>query len=252
MKNYEKIAQKLVEFLQVGVTNRGFDKVVYGLSGGIDSAVVAILCQKAFKDRAFALLMPALTSSKSSIDDALELCDKFEIKHKILPIKAPQSAFCETLENLRKNSLRMGNICARIRMICLYDYSFVNKALVVGTSNKSELMLGYGTIFGDMACGINPIGNLYKTEIFELAKVLDVPKTILQKAPSADFYEWQSDEKELGYSYDELDKAMKLLEKGANKKEILKEGLSCEIYEFLVERIKKMAFKRELVEIADI
>ena len=250
MKNYEKIVTTLVEFLQSNVKNKGFDNVVYGLSGGIDSAVVAILCQKAFKEKSFALLMPALNSSKNSVDDALELCEKFEIYHKILPIKAPQNAFGEILENLRCESLRMGNICARLRMICLYDYSFVHKSLVIGTSNKSELMLGYGTIFGDMACAINPIGSLYKTEIFELARFLEVPKSILQKAPSADFYEWQSDEKELGFSYEVLDGIMQLLEKGKTKEAILQQGYSADAYALVTNRVEKMAFKRELSTIA--
>lgn len=198
MKDFENIKQNLVQFIATEVQARGFKSVVFGLSGGIDSAVVARLCQLAFPKSHQALLMPAKQSSKTSLTHALELCKKFGISYQILSINQPQTAFEATLQGLETMPLRLGNLCARLRMICLYDYAFANNALVVGASNKSEIWLGYGTIFGDLACAINPIGNLYKTEIYELARVLGIPHNIIEKAPSADLYKGQSDEQRIG------------------------------------------------------
>ena len=137
-------------------------------------------------------------------------------------------------------------------MIYLYDYAFSNQSLVIGTSNKSEILLGYGTIFGDLACAINPIGNLYKTEIFKIAKILQIPQSIQNKAPSADLYEGQSDEKELGFSYAILDEIMLSLEKGLSKKEMLEKNLSKTAIEFVLQRMQLMEFKRKMPEIASL
>lgn len=252
MRDFEIIAQKLVEFIYQAVTNRGFNAVVFGLSGGIDSAVVARLCQLAFKDTHHALMLPSAQSSKESLEHALELCEKFGIAHTILPIKAPQNAFEMLLPTLTQTPLRLGNLCARLRMVCLYDYAFANNALVVGASNKSEILLGYGTIYGDLAYAINPIGNLYKTEIYALAKVLGIPQSIIQKAPSADLYAGQSDEDELGFSYAILDRIMLLLQQNADEKEILAQGLPKVALELVKDRIARFAFKREMPEIAQI
>lgn len=250
MKDYVGIVEKLIDFLKEQSKKRGFQSVVFGLSGGIDSAVVAILCQKAFFKDSHALLMPSMQSSKQSLKDALMLCELFDISYTILPLEKMQQGFLETLAGLSDNPLRMGNLCARLRMICLYDYAFMHNSLVIGTSNKSERMLGYGTIFGDLACGINPIGNLYKTEIYEIAKVLKMPQRILDKAPSADLYEGQSDEKELGFSYEVLDKIMVFLEGGYSQEEILGKGLPKEALELVLRRMQTMEFKRKMPELA--
>lgn len=194
----------IIAFLQHEVSKRGFTQVVVGLSGGIDSAVVALLCHKALHGNVKALLMPSLNSSQASIDDSIALCVAFGIEYVLMPIKDFDSKFCELYPNHTK--LARGNFCARMRMATLYHVAQMEERLVVGTSNKTEIMLGYGTIFGDLACAINPIGNLYKTQIYMLAKMLHIPAQIINKAPSADFYEGQTDEKELGYSYDEIDK----------------------------------------------
>ncbi|TLD89133.1 NAD+ synthase [Helicobacter sp. MIT 05-5294] len=252
MKDFEAIKQNLVRFITTEVQARGFESVVLGLSGGIDSAVVARLCQLAFPKSHQALLMPSKQSSQTSLTHALELCKSFGISYQILPLNQLQSAFEATLQGLDSNPLRLGNLCARLRMVCLYDYAFANHALVIGTSNKSEIMLGYGTIFGDLASAINPIGNLYKTEIYELAHLLGIPKSIIEKAPSADLYEGQSDEKELGFSYAVLDKIMQLLEKGANENEILQQNLSKEALKLVQSRIARFEFKRKMPQIAQI
>ncbi|TLD84424.1 NAD+ synthase [Helicobacter sp. MIT 11-5569] len=252
MRDFETIAQKLVKFIQQEVKNRGFNAVVFGLSGGIDSAVVARLCQLAFEQSHKALMLPSKQSSKESLADALELCEKFGISYEILSIAEPQNAFENLLPHLRENPLRLGNLSARLRMICLYDYAFANHALVVGTSNKSEILLGYGTIYGDLACAINPIGNLYKTEIYSLAKVLGIPQSILQKAPSADLYAGQSDEAELGFSYAILDRIMLLLQEGKDDMAILNTGLPKDALQLVQERMQRFAFKQKMPEIAQI
>lgn len=252
MKDFEQIQQNLVQFIATKVQARGFQSVVFGLSGGIDSAVVARLCQLAFPNNHQALLMPSKQSSQTSLTHALELCEKFNISYQILQLHQPQSAFEATLQGLDSMPLRLGNLCARLRMICLYDYAFTHNALVIGTSNKSEILLGYGTIFGDLACAINPIGNLYKTEIYELARVLGIPQTILEKAPSADLYEGQSDEKELGFPYAILDRIMLLLDKGTKDDEILQQNLPQEALRLVKERMARFDFKRKMPEIANI
>lgn len=186
------------------------------------------------------------------MQDALELCECFGISYTILPLEAPQNAFESILPSIKESPLRLGNLCARMRMLCLYDYAYANSALVVGTSNKSEILLGYGTIYGDLAYAINPIGNLYKTEIYPLAETLKIPQSILQKAPSADLYPGQSDEAELGFSYAILDTIMLLLQKGATQEEILKQGLPKAALELVKTRMKTFAFKRKIPEIAQL
>lgn len=235
-KYYENFIKKSVRFLQKEAKKRGAENFVVGLSGGIDSAVVACLCKMATKKQmrkkqiisnskstkpqdnktpkgVFALALPSTSSSEKSIEHAKELATTLNLPLEILPLEDYQNAFLQSRTNSATKSdtqkkplpLEMGNFCARIRMALLYDYSAQKKAIVIGTSNKSELMLGYGTIFGDLACAINPIGSLYKTEIFALAKILKIPDSIISKPPSAELYAGQSDEAELGFSYDKID-----------------------------------------------
>jgi len=177
---------------------------VLGLSGGIDSAVVAILAQEVFEDNLEAIMLPSPYSSESSIKDAKQLCDKFKIKYQIIHIDKFVNSYLQTINTTPSNT-DMGNFCARIRMSILYDQSSKLKALVLGTSNKTELLLGYSTIFGDIASALNPIGDLYKSEIFEFGNFLDINDCILSKPPSADLFEGQSDENDLGYTYEQID-----------------------------------------------
>ena len=246
------LVETLVGFLQEEVKGRGFGAVVVGLSGGIDSAVVARLCQLAFPNTHKALMLPSEQSSKESLEDALALCETFGISHAIIPLLDIQNAFLHTIPSLAHSQMRLGNLSARLRMICLYDYAFANRALVIGTSNKSEILLGYGTIFGDLACAINPIGNLYKTEIYALAHALNVPQNILQKPPSADLYAGQSDEAELGFPYALLDRIMLLLQAQKSDAEILEEGLPRDALECVKTRMRQFAFKQTMPTIAQI
>lgn len=250
MKKYAKIEEQLVQFLQNEVHKSGFKKVVLGLSGGLDSAVVAVLLKKAFKKNLTAIIMPSDNTHSQSLKDAKKICKKINITCKVEPIgKLVNEYFAQKSKNL----LRIGNFCARMRMSILYDISQAKNALVIGTSNKSEIALGYGTIYGDLACAINPIGNLYKTEIFEFAKYLKVPKSIINKPPSADLWEGQSDEKDLGFSYADIDAVLQeFLDKKLQKDEIIKKGYDIKLVEMIFSRYYKNRFKTKLPLIANI
>ena len=250
MNKIKNIKQNLMSFLKEEVLKTGLKKVTLGLSGGLDSAVVAVLCKEVFDDNLNCVLMPSQYSSKSSVEDAIELCKKFGIKHEIVSIEPMLSAY---LKNMEENSLRIGNFSARLRMSVLYDISARENSLVVGTSNKSELLLGYGTIFGDLACAINPIGDIYKSDLFEFAKYLGVNDNILKKAPSADFYEGQSDEADLGYSYSKIDSLLKkMIDENRSKDELLALGFEDEFIETIKKRVKINEFKRRLPIVAKI
>ena len=250
MNKIKNIKQNLISFLKEEVLKTGLKKITLGLSGGLDSAVVAVLCKEVFDDNLNCVLMPSQFSSKASIDDAIELCKKFDIKYEIVSIEPMLSAY---LKNMQESSLRIGNFSARLRMSVLYDISARENSLVVGTSNKSELLLGYGTIFGDLACALNPIGNIYKSDLFEFAKYLGVNDGILKKAPSADFYEGQSDEADLGYSYSKIDSLLKkMIDENRSKDELLALGFEDEFIETIKKRVKINEFKRRLPIVAKI
>ena len=250
MINWIDIKKQLIDFLQEEVKKSGLNKVTVGLSGGLDSAVVAVLCKEAFGDNLNCVLMPSQFSSQSSSDDAIELCKKFDIKYETISIAPMVNAF---INNMDEDKLRIGNFSARMRMSVLYDVSSREKSLVVGTSNKSELLLGYGTIFGDIACAINPLGEIYKSDEFEFAKVLGVTDAIINKAPSADLWEDQSDENELGYTYKQMDAVFKpMIEENKSKDELLALGFKEELIDMLAYKIKANAFKGKLPTIANI
>jgi NAD+ synthase len=248
--NWKNIKKQLQNFLKNELEKTGLKRVTVGLSGGLDSAVVAILCKEVFGDNMSAVLMPSKFSSKSSVDDAVKLCEKFNIKYEIKNITPMLEAY---IDNMDEDRLRIGNYSARMRMSVLYDTSSRDSSIVVGTSNRSELLLGYGTIFGDIACAFNPIGQMYKSDEFEFARYLGVIEEILNKKPSADLWEGQSDEEELGYSYPEMDIVLKLLvDEKKSKEEVIKLGHSKELVELLEYRMKSNAFKGKLPIIANI
>lgn len=270
----EDFIARSTQFIREQLHLRGFQNVVLGLSGGIDSAVVAYLATHALgSNHVHALLMPSLSSSQDHFDDALCLAQILNINTKIIRLAPFQEnyareegldisgAFMNRLDHEQK--LRMGNFCARMRMIWLYDYAASQKALVLGTSNKSELMLGYGTIFGDLASALNPIGALFKTQIFTLARALGVPDSIIAKKPSADLWSYQNDEIDLGYSYDRIDIFLAHFEKlgGLEMKsceknmpswhahirtKLAEAGFESDMIESLCTRIWRNTFKREL------
>lgn len=249
MGKYSQIAEYLVRFLDDEVKKTGIRKVVVGLSGGLDSAVVAVLAQRAFGDDLLCVKMPSQYSSQSSLDDADELCRDFNLKSitsSIEPMLRAYEAMNPDLDNLRK-----GNFSSRMRMATLFDISAKENALVLGTSNKSELMLGYGTLYGDLASAVNPIGDLYKSEVFELAEYLGVSKCIINKPPSADLWDGQSDEADLGYTYSELDAAMKLyVDERLSREDVIAQGIDAKMLDMIIKKIFKNHFKRKMPVIA--
>lgn len=250
MINWQNIKEQLIYFLQDEVKKAGLEKVTVGLSGGLDSAVVAVLCKEAFKDNLNCVLMPSQFSSKQSSIDAIELCEKFDIKYETISIAPMVEAF---MPNMQDDKLRIGNFSARMRMSTLYDVSAREKSLVVGTSNKSEILLGYGTMYGDTACAINPIGQMYKSDEFEFARFLGVTDSIVNKAPSADLWEGQSDEDELGYSYKQMDEVLKeLFEENKSANDLISSGVDEKLVNMCVNRFKANEFKGKTPTIAKI
>ena len=242
-KRFKLIEEFLINFLKEETFKTGLSGAVVGLSGGIDSAVVAVLAKKAFNDRLLCVMMPSHYSSSSSIDDARELAEKFGLKYEIASISELLRAYSE---NQNSTNLRIGNFSARMRMSILFDISARERALVLGTSNKSELLLGYGTLFGDLASAINPIGDLYKSEIFEFAEYLGVNDAIINKPPSADLWEGQSDEEDLGYTYAQLDRALKAyVENRLSRDEMIEHGFEDELVDLIINRIYQNQFKRK-------
>ena len=246
-KSMKKIVEGGVSFLKNEFLDRGFERAVVGLSGGVDSAVVAILAKMALclekSENLKVVLMPSLSSSSESIDDSMELIDKFNLNYEIVPIRPYHKVFLEESGCGQSDVGRIGNFCARLRMATLYDISYAESRLVVGTSNKSELMLGYGTIFGDLAYSINPIGDIYKSDIFELARYIGIPETIVSKSPSADLFVGQSDEGDLGYSYQDIDKVLKDIEMGKDRDALLASGYDSGIIDMIFSRISKNRYK---------
>jgi NAD+ synthase len=202
--------QILEGFIKTEVERTGLHRVVLGLSGGIDSALAAYVAVRALgPSGVVGVLMPYRTSSPASVRDAEAVigalgivAERFEISELVDVFAAKAGAI---------GPRRLGNVMARVRMLVLYDRSVEHDALVLGTSNKTELLLGYGTIHGDLASALNPLGDLYKTQVRELASALSVPKAILDKPPSADLWPEQTDEADLGVTYDEVDRILALL-----------------------------------------
>ncbi|MCF6339994.1 MAG: NAD+ synthase [Sulfurimonas sp.] len=249
MKKYEQISIYLQYFIDNEVRKTGLKRVVLGLSGGLDSAVVAVLAHKVFKDDLLCVKMPSQYSSQSSLDDADELCEKFGINSVTASIEPMLRVYEELNPNM--SNLRKGNISSRLRMSTLFDISARESALVLGTSNKSELMLGYGTLYGDLSSAINSIGDLYKSEAYELARYLGVTNKIIDKPPSADLWDGQSDEEDLGYTYAQIDKVLKLyVEDRVSKEDILNQGYDEDMLNMIVKRIFANQFKRKMPIIA--
>lgn len=247
MSKYELITHYLTAFVTQEVCKTGLNKVVVGLSGGLDSAVVAVLAHRAFGNDLLCVKMPSHYSSQSSLDDADELCSTFGLCSEIHSIEPMLRAY----ETPDMSPLRVGNLSARLRMATLFDISAREGALVLGTSNKSELMLGYGTLYGDLASAINPIGDLYKTDVFELAAYLEIPSSIIDKPPSADLWAGQSDEQEIGYPYTDLDRVLKrYVEERHTYDEMIKDGENSQLVDMVMMRIYKNQFKRKMPVIA--
>jgi NAD+ synthase len=251
----------LVDFIKNETSRFGIKRIVIGLSGGIDSTVAAYLAVRALGSKnVTGILMPYKTSSTDSISDALEVVKDLKIKHKIISITEAVDAVAagtELIAKLRKNDrrakVRFGNIMARMRMICLYDQSAELNAFVLGTGNKTEILLGYTTLYGDSASALNPIGDLYKTQVWQLAELLKCPKQIINKKPSADLWKGQTDEGELGFTYREADELLYyMVDQRLNNDELISMGFKAAFIKTLQGKIKFNQFKRVMPIIAKV
>ena len=207
----ETLVEKLCDWIEGKVTKAKAEGVVFGLSGGLDSAVVAALNIRIFPQNTLAIIIPC-HSLEADINDALDLINKFNIQYKIIDLSKVYDSFIHLLNDKEKKKnfkLAEANIKPRLRMTTLYYFANKLNYLVVGTGNKSELMIGYFTKYGDGGADILPLGNLLKSQVRELAEYLGIPKKIINKPPSAGLWEGQTDEKEIGISYEQLDKYLK-------------------------------------------
>jgi NAD+ synthetase len=254
--DFTEIEKKLTSFLVTEIEKTGLKKAVLGLSGGLDSALVAALAARALgKENVTGILMPYKTSSSKSVEDALKVVENTGINSLRIEISAVVDTF--SANNMTNPDFsrkgRLGNIMARTRMMTLFDFSAANGAIVLGTGNKSEIELGYFTMFGDGASAINPIGSLYKTDIFEFARFLGLPESVITKAPSADLFEGQTDEGEIGYSYIQMDPVIHAIsDLQMNEDDIINEGFDEKLVKFVKTRINSMKYKRKVPIIAKI
>lgn len=250
--NTDLAREILSGFIKSEITRIGMSRAVIGLSGGIDSALSLALAVDALgKDNVLAVRMPYKASSKDSLDHAQLLIDQLGVPSKTIEITDMVEPLFKLNPDMSK--LRKGNIMARERMIVIYDQSEVFKGLVVGTSNKTEILLGYSTLFGDSANALNPIGDLYKTQVRQLSRAMNIPSPIVDKPPSADLWEDQTDEGELGFTYSEADRLLYLLvDQRYSPQEAMEAGFDEKFVNAVTTRIRRNQFKRMLPPIAKI
>lgn len=250
--NTDLARQILSGFIKSEITRVGMSRAVIGLSGGIDSALSLVLAVEALgAENVLAIRMPYKASSKDSLDHAQLLIDQLGIPSKTIEITDMVEPLFKVDPEMSK--LRKGNIMARARMIVIYDQSEVFKGLVIGTSNKTEILLGYSTLYGDSASALNPIGDLYKTQVRQLSWAMDIPAPIIDKPPSADLWEDQTDEGELGFTYSEADKLLYLLvDQRYSPQEAIEAGFDKKFVDAVTARIRRNQFKRMQPPIAKI
>jgi len=248
--NTDVARQILTSFIKSEVSRVGFTRVVINLSGGLDSALSCALIAEALgPENVMALRLPYRTSSQDSLEHAQLMIDKFKVQSETIDITGIVDPLIE-LDREMSNT-RKGNIMARVRMIALYDQSEVFKGLPIGTSNKTEILLGYTTMWGDMASALNPIGDLYKTQVRQLSRAMDIPEVIIDKPPSADLWVGQTDENELGFTYDQVDRLLFLLvDQRYSAQECIEEGFDENFVNSVIARTRRYQFKRMMPPIA--
>lgn len=245
------LARKILTgFVGSEITRAGFSRALVGLSGGLDSSVSCALAAAALGPaNVLAVRMPYRTSSPDSLEDARLVADKLGVRLETIEITAMVEPLLTREANM--SNVRRGNILARARMIVLYDQSEIWKGLVVGTSNKTEILLGYTTLWGDMAAAINPLGDMYKTQLRQLAREMDLPPSVLSKQPSADLWPGQTDEAEMGLKYDEVDRLLYLLvDRRFTPAECVEAGFERGYVDQVLLRIRRNHFKRAMPPIA--
>lgn len=248
--NTDVARQILTNFTRSEVTRVGFERIVINLSGGLDSALSCALAVQALgPENVIALRLPYRTSSPDSLEHAQLVIEKFKVQSKTIEITDMVDPLIE--QDAQMSKTRKGNIMARARMIVLYDQSEAYRALPIGTSNKTEILLGYTTMWGDMASAINPIGDLYKTQVRQLARALEIPAPIIDKPPSADLWAGQTDEDELGFTYEQVDKLLYLLvDHRFSAQECIEEGYDEKFVNAVINRVRRNQFKRMMPPIA--
>jgi NAD+ synthase len=242
--NTDLARQILVEFLRTEIQRAGFRRGVIGLSGGVDSALACYLAAEALgPENVLALRMPYKSSAPESYAHAELVVRATGVQERTLPVTPMADALFELVPDA--GSIRRGNVFARLRMILLYDQSAEFQGLVIGTGNKTEILLGYTTLYGDSACALNPLGDLYKTQLRQLARAVGVPEVILAKSPSADLWSGQTDEGELGFTYEQVDRLLVLLVDGRySPQACVEQGFSAAFVEQVLERVRRNQYKR--------
>ncbi len=248
--NTDVAHQILTNFIKSEVSRVGYSRAVIGLSGGIDSALSFVLAVEALgSENVLVVRMPYKASSADSLEHAQILIDQFGVQSETIDITDMVEPLFGRDPEISKQ--RKGNIMARERMIVLYDQSEEFKGLVIGTSNKTEILLGYSTLWGDMASAVNPIGDLYKTQLRQLSRALGIPAAIIDKAPSADLWLGQTDEGELGFTYEQVDKLLFLLvDQRYSAQECVEEGFDQNFVNAVTSRVRRNQFKRMMPPIA--
>ena len=250
----EDAAARCCDFIRDQLAAAGRERIVVGLSGGIDSAVAAGLAVRALgPDKVLGILMPYATSNPASLADAQAVAKHLRVATETVEITPAAVACLQILSEGGQppSRIRAGNVMARCRMIVLYDRSARDDSLVLGTGNRTEALLGYTTMYGDNACALNPIGQLYKTEIRLLADWLDLPEAVLTKAPSADLWEGQADEDELGFTYSQVDRLLHhQVDEGLGRQQLQALGFGPELIDRVAARMRAMAFKRQSPPVA--
>lgn len=244
--DYQSVVETITEFLREKVEEAGVDGVVVGISGGIDSATTAYLAVRALgKENVLGLIMPYYENN--DVEDAKLVCESLGIDYEVINIKPIVESFVFQL-GFQPDRRSLGNIMSRTRMILLYAHANQLNRLVLGTSNRSEFLTGYFTKWGDGASDYAPLINLYKTEVWEIAKLLGVPERIIRKKPTAGLWEGQTDEDELGISYRLLDEILwRLVDLGMPKEEIAEElGIDVERVEYVEGLVRRSEHKRRL------
>ena len=240
----ELVTELLVSFLREEVSSAGLDRAVVGLSGGIDSAVSAALCARAFgPENVLCVLLPYRLSSGKSETDARLVADQLDTPTRTIDISGMADGYLA--QEKVDDAMRVGNVLARCRMVVLYDLSVEWRGLVIGTSNKTEILLGYSTQWGDSAHAVNPLGDLYKHQVYQPARHLELPPEVIDKAPSADLFEGQTDEADLGFGYDEADRILvRMIEGRRHEEELVAEGFPREVVAKIARRVVGNQFKR--------
>lgn len=248
--NTEAVRKILTSFILSEISRVGYSRAILNLSGGLDSSLTCYLAVEALgAQNVIALFLPYKTSTPDSLEHAEMVIKTLGVQSYTIPITEMVDPLIGRFSDMSR--VRQGNIMARTRMIVLYDQSEAFHALPVGTGNKTEILLGYTTLFGDSASAINPLGDLYKTQLRQLAREMGLPSVIIDKPPTADLWVGQTDEGELGFTYEEVDQLLYLLVDQRYKPEdCVQAGFAESFVRAVMERVRRNQFKRLMPPIA--